>query len=311
MINFFRNKPIISVIVVIYNMRREAKRTLFSLSSQCQQDVKESDYEVIVVENGSSEPLTEEFVKSFGSNFRYYYIKNAPSSPAHAINFGASKAKGRYLGIMIDGARMLTPGVIKYALQAFFLHENPLIATLNWHLGPDIQPRSTQKGYDQKEEDRLIETIKWPQNGYGLFNISTLAGICHKGWFEQTLESNCFFIKRATFEDLAGFDERFDLPGGGVVNCDFYIRACELENTRLFYILGEGSFHQVHEGTWTSADEATRKEYKEKGHSQYFKIRNKLLGIANKKISYIGHMPVEALKFLNISLTNTAKPQAL
>ena len=43
----------LSVVVVFYNMRREAARTLHSLSRAYQQGIDDLDYEVIVVENGS------------------------------------------------------------------------------------------------------------------------------------------------------------------------------------------------------------------------------------------------------------------
>ena len=45
--------PELSVVVVVYNMRREAMRTLQSLSRQYQRDIDDVRYEVIVVENGS------------------------------------------------------------------------------------------------------------------------------------------------------------------------------------------------------------------------------------------------------------------
>ena len=58
--------PLISVIVVIHNMRREAERTLLSLSVDYQRDVSVDDYEVHVVENGSSAPVDAAFVARFG-----------------------------------------------------------------------------------------------------------------------------------------------------------------------------------------------------------------------------------------------------
>ena len=62
----------LSVVVVFYNMRREAARTLHSLSRAYQRDIDGLDYEVIVVENGSApdQKLGEEFVRSFGPEFR-------------------------------------------------------------------------------------------------------------------------------------------------------------------------------------------------------------------------------------------------
>ena len=63
----------LSVVVVFYNMRREAARTLHSLSRAYQEGIDDLDYEVIVVENGSDadQRLGEEFVESFGPEFRY------------------------------------------------------------------------------------------------------------------------------------------------------------------------------------------------------------------------------------------------
>jgi hypothetical protein len=59
--------------MVVFNMRREAPRTLYSLSCDYQREVDVDDYEVIVIENGSSEALSSSEVCSFGSNFRYHY----------------------------------------------------------------------------------------------------------------------------------------------------------------------------------------------------------------------------------------------
>src|SRR5262249_1257950 len=61
----------LSVVVVFYNMRREAARTLHSLSRTYQQDIGDLDYEVIAVENGSApdQRLDEDFVRSFGPEF--------------------------------------------------------------------------------------------------------------------------------------------------------------------------------------------------------------------------------------------------
>ena len=63
----------LSVVVVFFNMRREAARTLHSLSRAYQEGIDDVSYEVIVVENGSSDDqkLGAAFVEGFGSEFRY------------------------------------------------------------------------------------------------------------------------------------------------------------------------------------------------------------------------------------------------
>jgi glycosyltransferase involved in cell wall biosynthesis len=106
----------LSVILIAYNMQREIPRTLQSLAPSYQEGMEEVDYEVLVLDNNSSEPLDEEMVTSFGPGFHYHFLDGAPSSPAWALNYGASKSSGEILCFMIDGAHLLTPGVMRWAL---------------------------------------------------------------------------------------------------------------------------------------------------------------------------------------------------
>jgi len=63
----------ISMILCAYNMTREVPRTLHTLTAKYQQCI-DDEYEVIVVENGSTDRLTEESVRSFGPEFRYIHF---------------------------------------------------------------------------------------------------------------------------------------------------------------------------------------------------------------------------------------------
>ncbi len=71
-------EPRLSIVVAVHNMRREAPRTLYSLSAAFQRRVGPREYEVIVVENGSSQPLAPGLVESFGDNFRYFFLEDPP-----------------------------------------------------------------------------------------------------------------------------------------------------------------------------------------------------------------------------------------
>src|ERR687891_918236 len=98
----------LSVVVVVFNIPREATRTLHSLSAAYQQGIRADEYEVIVVDNGSTPALTPAAVESFGANFRLIRIEDASPSPAPAINRGLAEARGQIIGVVIDGARMAT-----------------------------------------------------------------------------------------------------------------------------------------------------------------------------------------------------------
>src|ERR1043165_7511577 len=131
--------PRISVVLVAHNMQREIPRTLRSLAPDYQRGIAAEDYEVILVDNGSTRPLDEELCRSFGLRLLVHRIDPAPPSPARAINQGLALAKGELIGAVIDGARMASPGLLGMAMRASRLHDRPVVATLGFHLGPEIQ----------------------------------------------------------------------------------------------------------------------------------------------------------------------------
>jgi glycosyltransferase involved in cell wall biosynthesis len=174
MVDGHEHKPSLSVVVVVYNMLREARRTLHSLSAAYQRHIHADDYEVIVVDNGSNPPFGQPIIDGLAGNFRLIRIDPAPCSPAHAINRGLAEAQGDVIGVMIDGARIVTPGLLHFARHGARLYDKAVVATLGWYLGYDFQKWSMQYGYNHAREDALIDSIDWPKDGYRLFEIGTL-----------------------------------------------------------------------------------------------------------------------------------------
>jgi tetratricopeptide (TPR) repeat protein len=290
-------KPKISVVVVIYNIPREAPRTLLSLSANYQRNIDADDYEVIVVDNGSHPAVDPQMVNSFGKNFRLIRIDPAPASPAHAVNRGIAEARGNVIGVMIDGARIASPGLIHFALHGACLYHTSVVAVLGWYLGYDFQRWSMQSGYDQAREDALLAQIDWPQDGYRLFEIATLDESSSEGWLQPIAESNALFMRRESWELLGGMDERFDAPGGGLVNLDTYIRALDLPNAQPVLLLGEGTFHQLHGGIATNVSVDHMKESFPKWDDQFEALRGRRYSFPASRapITYLGNLPRAAL----------------
>ncbi len=243
----------VSVIVVAYNIPREIGRTLHSLSSAYQRDIAAEDYEVLVLDNGSAPPLDREFVASFGPNFRLIRIDNAAASPAAAVNRGLAESRGDVVGVLIDGARIVTPGLLFFARHAASLYQTSVVTTIGWYLGPDLQRISMQAGYDQSKEDALLNWIGWPADGYRLFEIAVFDESSIDGWFRPVAESNALFLRRESWRALGGLEERFKSPGGGLLNLDTYRRAVEMPGARQVILLGEATFHQLHGGVATNS----------------------------------------------------------
>ncbi len=138
------------------------------------------------------------------------------------------------------------------ALLGAGLADRLVVTAPAWHLGPVPHMRAAEVGYDQVAEDRLLAETAWEDDAYELFSVSTFAGSSWRGIFGPMGESSSLFLAPALWEELGGLDERFDLPGGGLVNHDLYRRATELPGIRLVELLGEGTFHQFHGGAATS-----------------------------------------------------------
>lgn len=245
-------RPRLSIVVVAYDMAREIPRTLASLARTYQSGTDGLGYEVLVVDNGSPQPLSEAMVRSFGAEFRLHRIDAAPASPAHAANLGVSLTKGSHVAVILDGARMVTPGVVALTDRAHRLSPRALVTPMAWHLGPRHQSLSIADGYGAAAEDALLESVAWPADGYRLFDIAALAGANPDGMLGTTNESCFLSVSRTLWDEVGGCDERFDLPGGGLVSLDLFTRLVGRAGTELVVLLGEGSFHQVHGGASTS-----------------------------------------------------------
>lgn len=293
-----RKKIRLSVVVIFHDMCREAERTLFTLSSSYQQGVADEEYEVIAIDNGSKQPLDASRVSELGSNFKYVFFETMSSSPAGAINFGVGKSKSDFIAVIVDGARMVTPGIIAESMRALQAFANPFVCALGWHLGPDVQNLSILTGYSQAEEDRLLESIDWRNSGYCLFDISTLAQSSSMGFFGgMPKECSWFAMQRSFFHQIGGYDERFQQPGGGLVNHDFLGRVLTQPETNSIVILGEGSFHQIHGGVATNVtlDEHPWDSFK----SEYHQIHDK--SFEPRPITptyYLGQLHASARKFM-------------
>jgi hypothetical protein len=290
--------PELSIVVVSYNMRREVPRTLRSLSIPYQRNIARSEYEIILVDNGSDEPWTQRDFGDLDADLRIVNLRNAAGSPAPAVNRGLREARGKLIGVLIDGARMVTPGLLDTSRRAARLYPRPVVATLGFHLGSDIQAVSISKGYSPEVEDRLLESTDWPEDGYRLFDISVLNASSAWGWFHPITESNALFMPASLWNELGGYAEEFRLPGGGLTNLDVYERALALSGTQLIVLLGEGNFHQVHGGVSSNSPQSRWDLW----HEEYQRIRGRAYTVPKPRTVYFGPVEGASLGHLHHSI---------
>jgi cephalosporin hydroxylase len=212
-----------------------------------------------------------------------------------ALNAGIAAARGEALALMIDGAHVLTPGVLSFGMKALSTYAPAVVATQQWYVGPGQQGDAQHAGYDQRVEDRLFERIDWPVDGYRLFEIGHFIG--ERDWFDGIVESNCLFVPRKLLEQLGGYDEGFSMPGGGYANLDLFERLALSPGVTAASILGEGTFHQFHGGTTTNvADEAARRERVVVYRDHFERLRGRPLAGVDRPVHYVGAMATKAAR---------------
>ena len=277
-------KPFMSVIVISYNMNRELPRTLYSLSAGYQRDIAREEYEVILVDNGSKIPPTEEDFSDLDIDLSVYHYENPTHSPVAAINMALNKATGQFIGVCIDGARILSPRLLATAREGLCMSDRSVVAVRGRYLGRKVQQDAIAEGYDKAAEDKLLAASGWLTNGYRLFDISVFDESSGPSWFTAIAESNALFMGRSLWHEIKGFDPQFKSPGGGLVNLDTWNRVGELLDINPMILIGEATFHQVHGGVATNGSRETINKF----FSEYLQIRGKEFTIPRIDFSLLG-----------------------
>jgi cephalosporin hydroxylase len=282
----------LTMVVVFYDMVREAPRTLRALSRSYQEGIEDLDYEVLVIENGSPEGrrLDRSMVESFGPEFVFVDLAGQSTpSPTTALNQGIARAQGEVVGLMIDGAHLLTPGVIREAMVGMRAYAPAVVATQIWHLGPGQQSETMTRGYDQAAEDRLLEVIEWPTDGYRLFDMAHFQA--DRDWLSGMWESNCLFVSRDTLRQVGGFDDSFDEAGGGYANLEIFERVCTAPDVTMVTLIGEASFHQVHGGTTNNQPSPEERFGRIASYREHYEeLRGRPFSGPRKIVHYVGNI---------------------
>lgn len=294
--------PRVSIILIVYDMPEQARNTLISLGADYQIGTRPGDYEVIIVENESPRLMDPDFIASLPDNFRYFRRQEIDPTPVHAINFGAQQAAGDNICIMVDGARMLTPGLVRNLVRGHSIGERVVVTVPSYHLGYQIQQEAVKSGYGVEAERALLRGINWPEDGYRLFDISCFSRSCEPGFFLPNSESNCISMPRAIWDELGGCDPRFNICGGGFANLDLYKRACEQPDVQHVVLPGEGSFHQYHGGVTTGGKRGRDRDALMVAIiDQYRDMRGQDYVSPRTNPVYLGEFPVQVQRFLQHS----------
>ena len=248
--------PRMSIVVATYRMQREAPRTILSLLPPLQRHVDDLDYEIIVIDNGSPEPLDlGDIAERAPRTARLVRVPpdRASASPVRSINSAVREhSTGELVMICIDGARIASSHLVRRTIDVLERHPRAFTFVGSRHLGPKPQMQSVKEGYDQAVEDRLLDSVAWKSDLDELYAVSVWAGAHdHVNHLLQS-ESNAFAMNRGTWESIGGYNEGFSRPGGGLCNLEIFNRYVTRGGGLNVLLYGETTFHQVHNGAATS-----------------------------------------------------------
>jgi len=146
------NQPVFfSIVVPTYNRAYLIGDTIESILSQSY-----ANFELIIVDDGSTDNTEEVIQKYLSDNVHYYKKENAERAAAR--NYGTSKAKGDYIN-WIDSDDIIFSNHLEEALKAIAKYERPEIFAMGHQY--------------QYPSGKLINTVSYPS--------STLNGIMYKG----------------------------------------------------------------------------------------------------------------------------------
>jgi glycosyltransferase involved in cell wall biosynthesis len=178
-----RHRPIISVIVPVYNAAAYLKSCLEALAAS-----DYGSYECIVVNDGSTDG-SQTIAEQFAMPVQVLDLAEGPRGPAYARNRGAEVARGSLL-FFVDADIVLAPGSLWRVTNLFW--ERPDVAAV---FG-SYDARPAARGGISQYRNLLHHFVH--QNG----NREA-----------STFWAGCGAVRRSVFEQVGGFDEkRFSRP---------------------------------------------------------------------------------------------------
>ncbi len=254
--------PKFTVILYLEEADLRAERALYSLTAGYQREVQAADYEVIVVDSTEQGAVQRDYAEAF-AGFRFIRFVREYQTPWEALNFAVGEARSEKVLCCLPGARILSPGLLKYAAAGLDFCKHPFVYTLDMCL------------------DAVGDGEAWREDGYSLFTLAAPREGEGRGFFSRISESGCFGLTKRDYIRLGGLDERFQTFYHGLAERDLFNRAHEEAGFVPVLLLGEASFTQ-------SAPCAPVVGLSAPGREEFLRVRGKDYKPLFKKPAYLG-----------------------
>jgi GT2 family glycosyltransferase len=186
-----KKKILVSVVISNFNGERFIKRCLGSIF------LEKGSYEVILVDNGSTDRGQEVVMKNFSEEKKLRVIRlNKNLGGAEARNIGVKNSRGKYLFFM-DNDTKVAPGWYKKGIKFFEKHKK----------AGAMQVKILKMGTDQ------FDSVGDLFSNFG-FLVERMGGVKDEGQFDKydrifALKTAGAWWRREVFDKLDGFDSDY------------------------------------------------------------------------------------------------------
>lgn len=197
----------VSIIIVSYN----TKQLLYNCLKSLYEKIENISFEIIVVDNASSDKSVEMIRETFPDVFLVLNEKNLGFGTAN--NLGVSVAQGEYIFLLNSDTLMLKNSILNF-FNFMENKKNEKVACCGGVLlGSDFNEQNSFGNFPSIIQGLFELGLKRIFRNYYLKNI-TLASNIYKKDATQILEVDylsgaAIFIKRSIFDFFGGFDEDF------------------------------------------------------------------------------------------------------
>ncbi len=173
--------PKASIVIPAYNMKGKLKKNLQALSSQT-----ERDFEVIVVDDGSTDG-TSEWLKDLKSFLNLSFIRHSENrGRAHARNSGVRSARGEVV-ILLDADMVVTPHFVEKHLS---LHREEKVVVIGRVLVAPWAGESAISRYLETRGAHRFRTTIPPFRCFATGNVSIGRGfLLDTGLFDEEMRA--------------------------------------------------------------------------------------------------------------------------
>jgi len=307
-------KNFMSVVIPTHNHAWELDVTMYSLSRQY--GIMPDEYEILIVNTNPEDKETYSIAEKYSKknivrliqvyDERAKTIKNA----CYGGNLGArSYARGNILMMVVDSARVPTPGVLRKSRDCFERFGDRIVTTtIPYH----FYKHSSVPGFTVEECREKFLSTRWKQDMYCLFDYAADTNISSSG---IPNESTWLGVTKDNFIRVRGYNEFYktwsdynldlwrrltrDLPKDGVqapgyVNDNWGKIGFGLK----YYVLeGEADFHLHHSLSDANRDFSVLKRLRKEVWEEYEKIGDCI--VANITRSDWGRGDSEEIYFNN------------